>query len=210
MTWSADANARPAEKVALQAAITFVCTHGHADMQRFSANVVNWGDSYRRVCPTRLPAADNVRAAVADNADLDNLLQAFVALGDLARWEQSYKASDGVVGDDMLSTYGFVELVGKLGPFVSHRIRLGVGTWGVNVTYPPHQHSAEEIYVVLAGNARFHLHGEEPAQKAAGDLIYVEPSRIHGLSTGDEPVVVFYLWQSGDLRETSKFAVTEN
>lgn len=63
----------------------------------------------------------------------------------------------------MLSGYGFAEVIGERGPFVSKRVRSGIGVWGPNIDHPAHHHMAEEVYVPLAGSAEITLTGSRPA-----------------------------------------------
>ena len=121
------------------------------------------------------------------------------------RWEQCYTAADGVVGEDMLSNYGYAEIIGQQGPFVSTRMRAGIGVYGPRLRYPPHRHQAEEIYAVLAGSAFFSRGDDAPALRRPGDVLYHAPHMPHGLRTADEPLVLAYLWQNGDLREKPGF-----
>jgi mannose-6-phosphate isomerase-like protein (cupin superfamily) len=69
-----------------------------------------------------------------------------------------------------------------------------------------HYHRAEEIYIPLAGSAEFVLGDRGPVTRRAGDVIYVEPEMPHGFRTSDRYLAVYYLWQAGDLRQTSTFA----
>ena len=71
------------------------------------------------------------------------------------RWEQCYTSADSAVGTDMLSSYGYAEIVGRQGPFLSTRIRAGIASYGPHLNYPLHRHQAEEIYAILAGSAFF-------------------------------------------------------
>jgi len=107
----------------------------------------------------------------------------------------------------MLAGYGFAEVVGRHGPFLSTRVRAGLGVWGPNIVYPPHRHRAEETYIVVAGAAEFTL-GEDaraPASKRiAGDVVHVPSMTTHGFRTRDDPVLILYLWQGSDLWETSR------
>nr|MDJ0970654.1 dimethylsulfonioproprionate lyase family protein [Kiloniellales bacterium] len=115
---------------------------------------------------------------------------------------------DAVVGEDMLAGYGFVEVVGVHGPFLSTRVRAGIGVWGPDIVYPPHRHRAEETYIVVAGAAEFMV-GEDPKASASkrivGDVVHVPSMTTHGFRTRDDPVAVLYLWQGIDLREKSSF-----
>ena len=120
-------------------------------------------------------------------------------------WEQSYRQSDNLVPQAMLDGYGFVEFVGKRGPFVTDRVRCGIGIWGPDLDYPVHRHQASEIYLVLAGGAEFTVGEAEPFFAGAGRAVPVTSMVDHGFRTLQQPLAVFYLWRGGDLRETSTF-----
>ena len=166
----------------------------------------DWGDDWIAVEPVHLPAANFLTGAIASaNQQTRALLELFERRKDRLRWEQSYRKEDGVVPDAMLEGYAFAEIIGKQGPFVSDRLRAGIGIWGPDVVYPRHQHQAEEIYIVLAGSAEFDLGAAETTGYNTGEVIYVEANAPQGLRTGDQILVLYYLWQAGDLRQTSRF-----
>ncbi len=198
-----------AELTLLRAIQTFVADCPLNEIQRFKPAIANWGERWCAVEATDLPAAQTLVDALSLSApSTHRLLAAFANVSAQCRWEQSYKKADGLVGDDMLAGYGFIETIGKWGPFISDRVRSGIGVWGPNVLYPRHHHAAEELYLVLAGTAQFDLgEGDQRtvAQKVAGEAVYVPPNLVHGLRTTTQPLVVFYIWQAGDLRETSTF-----
>ncbi|MEL7543764.1 MAG: dimethylsulfonioproprionate lyase family protein [Pseudomonadota bacterium] len=195
------------------ALLAFVARHPAVEMTRFTDAVAGWAsgtaseERWVGGAVSVLPAAAHLHAAV-DLAASDT--QALVALFDAHRasckWEQSYRRRDGLVGDDMLEGYGFVEVIGKKGPFLSDRVRLGIGVWGPGIDYPEHAHAAEEVYVPLAGHASFTLGGGDYQSRGTGTCVHVTPHLRHGFRTTDAPFVVLYVWQNGDLRETSTFS----
>ena len=66
-------------------------------------------------------------------------------------WRQSYGPED--FGADFLERYGWTELIGARGPIMSDRIAVGLLLLGPALTYPPHSHDAEEVYLPLSGRA---------------------------------------------------------
>lgn len=193
----------------LDALLCFVAANSHPELQRFEESLANWGQEWVAVPPRLLPAAGTLsRALPLASTATAGLLDHFEREKHSRKWEQSYTKEDGLVGDAMLSGYGFAEVIGKLGPFVSSKVRAGVGVWGPNIDYPPHRHQAEEIYVPLAGKAEFRLgEGEALSIETRGvdDAIYVPSMLTHGFRTSDQPLVVLYIWQAGDLRQKSSF-----
>ena len=192
------------------ALIDFGLTHPHPALTHFHAALKHRHDAYVEVAPRRLPAADHLASALlAAEPRAGNMLALFAQHEDLLCWEQSYRKADGVVDDAMLADYGFVEIIGKRGPFVSERIRAGIGIYGPHIDYPRHRHHPEEIYSLLAGSADFLLDGEYGNPRRAGDLVHMRSNIWHGFKTGAEALVIYYLWQGGDLREISTFGEAE-
>ncbi len=201
-----EATQRAADQAVLDAVLSFAATHPAPELDPFRDALAGWGTEWQPVPPAGLAAAslldDATRAAPpATRALLDTHL----AHRGTRCWEQSYKAADNVVGADMLAAYGFAEIVGRRGPFLSETVRAGIGLWGPGIAYPRHFHRAEEVYVVLSGSAAFALEGDPLLPRGPGEAVHVTPSRPHGFTTGPAPFAVFYIWKGGDLREISSF-----
>ena len=180
--------------------------HKNTDIERFKNALRHWGNIFKPVDPVRLRAVDYLPAAAADaNSPYRELLELFDRHKDQLLWEQSYKKEDDLVPDSMLANYGFTEVIGSRGPFVSQRIRCGVGIFGAGVDYPRHWHDAEEIYLPLSGSARFNIDGSI-ADRGPGEVVFVPSNTPHGFTVSqDRAMVLFYLWQAGELRQTSTF-----
>jgi len=201
-----DATQKAADHTLLGATLAYVANHTDGRMDGFREPVANWGTIWRGVAPTHLPASD-ILAHCRERGlpETRDLMDHFIRARDSRHWEQSYTRADAVVGDDMLENYGFAEIIGKRGPFVSERVRAGIGVFGQGIDYPPHRHKAEEIYMILAGGADFKLGNSAPTRHGAGELVHVPSYLVHGFRMTDEPLIVFYLWKDGDLREKSTF-----
>ena len=188
------------------ALLAFVARHPNAAVERFKQGLANWGSDWcggtavhHRAAGFLVPALASATKATRDLAELFTEERAGL------KWEQTYTVADTAVSEALVNNYGFVELIGKQGPFLSNHVRAGVGVWGPNVHYPAHRHQAEEVYMPLAGSAFFEFdHGPQQLQRA-GDVVYVPSLTVHGFRTGDEPFVALYIWQAGDLREKSTF-----
>lgn len=63
--------------------------------------------------------------------------------------------------------------------------------------YPLHQHQAQELYLVLSGEADWRYGGSNNFKKLVpGDVIYNHPNDIHGVIAGNEAVLALYvLWK---------------
>ena len=62
--------------------------------------------------------------------------------------------------------------------------------------YPWHHHPAEELYLVLAGEAEFSIHGQTPKTLRPGDTTYHASMKPHAMTTHDHPVMAYVLWRS--------------
>ncbi|HKJ51897.1 MAG TPA: dimethylsulfonioproprionate lyase family protein [Gammaproteobacteria bacterium] len=201
-----DLSVRLSDLELLEAVRDFALGHPHPDVARFGDAMTHWGDDWRAVGAQYLPAAELLSAALADAAEETyDLLALFERHRRELRWEQSYRREDALVPEEMLDGYGFAEIIGQRGPFVSERIRAGIGVWGPGIVYPLHRHRAEEVYIPLAGTAEFVVGETAETTRTVGDVVHVDSGRAHGFRTTDRSLVVYYLWQAGDLRQTSTF-----
>jgi mannose-6-phosphate isomerase-like protein (cupin superfamily) len=197
----------------LDATREFALCHPHPQIDAFKPALRDWGDDWRAVEPAHLNVTDTLADLVENRIDdcapiAVELLQTFARHNHRLRWEQSYRKQDGLVPDAMLDGYGFAEIIGLHGPFVSDRIRAGIAVWGPHIDYPRHHHQAEEVYILLSGSAEFSIEGDAPQIYNGGDVVHVESNRWHGLRSCDKNLVVYYLWRAGDLRQTSHFGWT--
>jgi mannose-6-phosphate isomerase-like protein (cupin superfamily) len=190
----------------LDAVRDFALDHPHPDVGRFRASMRARCDCWQAVTPTYLAAADLLDASrLSIDPRAGTLMSVFERHKKRLRWEQSYKKEQGLVPDAMLAGYGFAEIIGRHGPFISERIRAGIGIWGPNIVYPVHKHKAEEVYVLIAGSAEFTVGAAAERRHSAGDIVYIESNTPHGFRTTGQSLVVYYLWQAGDLRQQAQF-----
>lgn len=146
--------------------------------------------------PFHIPASDLLQAEtrLSSPDDLAPLRDAFVAAAPLARWRETYKDTD--IGDDFLNRFGCYCLIGPDAPFVSDQM----GGWVVymppHLDYTWHHHPAEEMYVVLAGEAEFRREGEAPETLRAGDTSFHASNQPHAMTTHDHPVMCYVTWRN--------------
>lgn len=205
MTAPADRNL---DQSLLDAILGFVAAHPDRNLAAFREPLANWGHDWSGVPPRHLAASDLLEQALSrakpGSKEVD-LLSLFVRERFSRHWEQSYTLEDLPDGNNMLDNYGFCEVVGKHGPFLSDRVRAGVGVFGPEVDYPSHRHKADEVYAILSGSGWFRLGDDQPQLQTAGNLIHIPSQLPHGIRVADEPLAILYLWRSGDLREKSTF-----
>lgn len=60
--------------------------------------------------------------------------------------------------------------------------------------YPLHQHSPQELYLIMSGAGCWRYGGAETFQiQQPGDVIYNRPNDLHGIEAGDHPLLALYL-----------------
>ncbi|MEX2408679.1 MAG: dimethylsulfonioproprionate lyase family protein [Rhodovibrionaceae bacterium] len=138
-------------------------------------------------------------AASTDTRRLTALLSAQAA--SLA-WGQTYTAED--ISQAFQERYGWCELLGLRGHFASAEIALGVLMLGPETVYPLHSHAAEEVYIVLSGQAAWRKGKAEEGLLPAASVVH-HPSWIpHAMRTASEPLLALYLWRGGELTQKSR------
>ncbi len=65
-----------------------------------------------------------------------------------------------------------------------------------NQKYPLHQHSPQELYLILSGEADWRYGGSEDYKRLVpGDILYNNPNDMHGVNTISESLLALYvLW----------------
>ncbi len=132
----------------------------------------------------------------------DPLAAAVKNAAPLVRWQQSYSKADGFSAD-YLNRYGWFNLVSSEGHFVADEIRVSIGYWGAGLIYREHWHAPEEIYLVLAGGARFLAEGRAPVDARAGDRIHHRPNQKHAIEMRPGPLLAMAFWKGSALLEKS-------
>jgi quercetin dioxygenase-like cupin family protein len=111
--------------------------------------------------------------------------------------------SAATVGEAFYENYGWTEFAGVTGPVSSQRLACGVLLLGPQATYPPHRHEAEEIYVPLAGTAKWSRGNESWHERLPGNVIHHARHESHAMQTGPQPLLALYLWRSQNLAQSS-------
>lgn len=121
---------------------------------------------------------------------------------DTLHFGQSYSEED--FGEDFLSQYGWIKLLGPDAYWHSERLSSGFLILGDNNTYPQHRHQAEEIYLPISGNAQWYREHDGWQQQPAGTLIHHPGGIKHAMRTQGEPLIALYLWRGGNLVQKSE------
>ncbi|MEL6996011.1 MAG: dimethylsulfonioproprionate lyase family protein [Pseudomonadota bacterium] len=121
---------------------------------------------------------------------------ALINAAPLAHWRETYKGTD--IGGEFLDRFGCYEVLGEDAPYACDTMRCFIIYAPSDLYYPWHHHPAEELYLVLAGEAEFFIHGEPPKILRPGDTVFHESNVPHAMTTHEHPVLAYVLWR-GDL-----------
>ncbi|AYG59444.1 dimethylsulfonioproprionate lyase family protein [Rhizobium jaguaris] len=185
----------------LQAFHRYIASRSDPILRRF-VDGFDWHMDGRTLAAHSLPVVDYVTrlhppADAAEGELFSSLLGAASAL----HWAQTYSIAD--FGADFLQKYGWVELFGTRGHFVSDEIAGGFLLLGPDVHYPDHHHIAEEIYLPLTDGSLWSKDSQAFLPRWTGEIIH-HPSNIrHAMRTERTPLVALYLWRGGPLAQKS-------
>ena len=103
-----------------------------------------------------------------------------------------HEASRGVP-DFFKGGYAFAEIIGEKGLIVSENIRIGLFLQKPQVNYPLHAHEAEELYIILSGNARWKI-DEKMFNVIPGTIIKHQSCQDHATFTEEETLFALWIW----------------
>ena len=124
------------------------------------------------------------------------LRDALIAVKDVASWRETYKNTN--IGEDFLNRFGCYELFGSEGHFQCQSTRGFVVYSAEGLYYPWHHHPAEEIYLILAGEAEFTTEGNSPRMLTPGDTVFHAENQPHNMQTRNKGVLAWVQWR-GDM-----------
>jgi len=163
---------------------------------------VEWDMAERRLEPAGLPCLVHLDLARESASMPERLLT--ISLADSRselRWGQTYTAAE--LGEAFMANYGWMELLGTRGHFVSDTIAAGFLVLGPHTLYPDHHHAAEELYVPLTPGTAWRKGDGDFVVREAGETIHHPSDVSHAMRTGSEPLVALYLWRGGPLDQKS-------
>ncbi|MEM7438464.1 MAG: dimethylsulfonioproprionate lyase family protein [Pseudomonadota bacterium] len=144
--------------------------------------------------PRHLPCADYVYNDALFAAAQMPLAQAFLQAGPDAFWRDTYAQTD--IGEDFLNRFGCYCAIGAGSPWKSEKMSGFVTMMPPGLYYTWHHHPAEELYVVLAGEAEFYREGEPPETLREGDTSFHASNQPHAMETKDSSVMCYVTWRN--------------
>ncbi len=123
-----------------------------------------------------------------------------------AHWLQAYTEEE--VGTDFINRHNYFELYGPSGAFRTNACRGYISYWGAGLNYGWHQHMAEELYVILSGEAEFFAQGEKSAQLQPGDIRLHLSNQPHAMITHEQPLLTYIIWRGEGLADLPRMSAS--
>ena len=160
------------------------------------ADFVSFPDDVHEVAlsPRHLPCADYMYHDEILQAAPNPLARAFFAAGPDAFWRETYAGTN--IGEDFMNRFGCFCAIGNGGAYDSDRMKGYVVTMPPGLHYPWHHHPAEEMYLVLAGEAEFYREGEAASVLREGDTSFHASNQPHAMETKNSPVICYVTWRN--------------
>lgn len=167
----------------------------HSDHKQLNAFCAFPGDvTEQQLDPFHIPASDLLQAEQGLGKTLStDLRDALIDLAPTMHWRETYQKTD--IGADFMNRFGCYEIIGRAAPFASAAMRSFLVYQPPHLHYPWHRHPAEEMYVVIAGEAEFHQKGETSQTLQAGQATFHPSMRSHALTSHDHPVLAYVVWR---------------
>ncbi len=147
--------------------------------------------------PRHLPCADHFRAEVCFQNAEHPLAQVLYQAGSVAHWGDSYAGSGASA--DFMQRFSCYCLIGSGGIWTSATMAAYMVAMPADFYYPWHQHPAEELYYVLAGEGVFKRQeqvGEVSVNLNVGDSAFHASNQPHALETQAQPVMAYVVWRN--------------
>ncbi|MEM9146450.1 MAG: dimethylsulfonioproprionate lyase family protein [Pseudomonadota bacterium] len=136
------------------------------------------------------------------------LVEAALAARAELPWWNAYASGDPV-GRGFAERSAACQLTGPGAPFSAAHGRAGFFYVGADVEYAAHAHRPREIYVLLAGRARFWGPEAGWREAAAGAVVETPPDTWHAMETPWEPVLILWCWIGAGFDQTPRLLRTD-
>jgi len=97
----------------------------------------------------------------------------------------------------------YTQIVGPSCRIAREDFRLGLLLLPENIVYPNHQHSPDEVYIVLAGSGEWSLNRGTFDNKTVGNIIDIPSMTIHAMRTSTAPALMLWSWTGDDISSDS-------
>ena len=124
-----------------------------------------------------------------------DLISLLLQCSDLLSWRE---AGFGKLPEEFSKRIFASEIIGPKGIIDNPSMRVGLLLQLDHVAYPKHWHSAEELYLVLLGEAHWSVDDGSPEVRSPETFVHHKSNQPHSMTTSDEPLLAMWGW-TGDI-----------
>jgi hypothetical protein len=124
-----------------------------------------------------------------------DLISLLLQCSDLLSWRE---AGFGKLSEEFSKRIFASEIIGPKGIIDNPSMRVGLLLQLDHVPYPKHWHSAEELYLVLLGEAHWSVDDGSPEVRSPETFVHHKSNQLHSMTTIDEPLLAMWGW-TGDI-----------
>ena len=124
-----------------------------------------------------------------------DLISLLLQCSDLLSWRE---AGFGKLSEEFSKRIFASEIIGPKGIIDNPSMRVGLLLQLDHVPYPKHWHSAEELYLVLLGEAHWSLDNGSSEVRSPENFVHHKSNQPHSMTTSDEPLLAMWGW-TGDI-----------
>ena len=124
-----------------------------------------------------------------------DLISLLVQCSDLLTWRE---AGFGKLPEEFSKRIFASEIIGPKGIIDNPSMRVGLLLQLDHVAYPKHWHSAEELYLVLLGEAYWSVDDGSPELRSPENFVHHKSNQPHSMTTIDKPLLAMWGW-TGDI-----------
>ena len=127
--------------------------------------------------------------------DKSDLVQRFADFADQLHWRQ---AGFGKLPENISQEISVTEFIGPNGIFENPNVRIGLLLQSPEIHYPRHWHTAEELYYIISGTAKWATDDEKEKPYQPGNFVHHMSGQTHNMTTCSEPLLALWGW-TGDI-----------
>ena len=158
---------------------------------------------YQALVSDLIPRQNPVVEAAPVDVSLSNflkdgrsdLISLLLQCSDLLTWRE---AGFGKLPEEFSKRIFASEIIGPKGIIDNPSMRVGLLLQLDHVPYPKHWHSAEELYLVLLGEAHWSVDDGSSEVRSPENFIHHKSNQPHSMTTFDEPLLAMWGW-TGDI-----------
>ena len=120
-----------------------------------------------------------------------DLISLLLQCSDLLTWRE---AGFGKLPEEFSKRIFASEIIGPKGIIDNPSMRVGLLFQLDHVAYPKHWHSAEELYLVLLGEAHWSVDDGSSEVRSPENFVHHKSNQPHSMTTIDEPLLAIWGW----------------